>query len=270
MGRLLEVLLLRGFLWVGLPFLLVVLAVGPGRCWDAVKSGWHWLWRRRLDPEEVLGKVVSQYKDLVEALNRTLAKSREAEAEIQRNIKKSEDDLLALEGQARAAAERHDDLEAKALLYKMGLERTGLETFRGQLERQKIQFDDLRKHLYLGELQLRQYEVGRSILLSQLAEAQTAEQQYAIASQFDPFSAVANWKQAENMVEEEQLNARAVGRVYADLMQAPLAATAGAAPADQIVLEDQLRQLKERLRATADGLRPAADERIQERPRQTH
>jgi len=69
-------------------------------------------------------------------------------------------------------------------------------------------------------LQLRQYEVGRELLLAQLAEAKSVEQQYRIASEFDPFSAVANWKKAENMVEEKQISARVIGRVEADLRKA--------------------------------------------------
>jgi phage shock protein A len=251
MGRFFEYVFFRGFLWVGLPMLLVVLAVGPGRCWRAVKRGWSWLWRKRLDPEEVLGQVVKQYQALVESLNGTLARSRKAEYDLLQHIKQSEDNLVALEAAAGKAAKSQDDLEAKAVLYRINLERSALVTFRGQLERQKKQIDDVRKHLYLGELQLRQYEVGRSILLSQLAEAQTAEQQYTIASQFDPFSAVANWKQAEDVVEEKQMNARAVERVYADLMDGPLGATPGTPPPPHVAaeaLDEQLRQLKERLR----------------------
>src|SRR5262249_47251287 len=161
----------------------------------------------------------------------------------------SEENVVALESAAKQAAERQDDLEAKAQLYKINLEQSALATFREQRERQKKQIEDIRKHLYLVELQLRQYEVGRTILLSQLAEAKTAEQQYTIASQFDPFSAVANWKQAENMVEEKQLSARAVERVYADLMEMPLAApsTGPASPVDSAEMDAQLVQLKQRL-----------------------
>ena len=66
------------------------------------------------------------------------------------------------------------------------------------------------------ELQLRQYEVGRRILLTQLAEAKGVEQQYAIASNFDPFNAVADWQRAEGMVHEKALVARAKQRVHAD------------------------------------------------------
>jgi phage shock protein A len=254
MGPLLRELLIVlrvGVLWVGLPLLLAVVAIGPGRCWGAVKRGWKWLWRKRLEPEEVLGQVVKQYQDLVESLNQALEKSREAEHELQVHIKQSEDNLVRLEKAAAKAAADHDDLEAKAVLYRINLERSALGAFRGQLERQKKQIEDVRRHLYLGELQLRQYEVGRSILLSQLAEAKTAEQQYAIASQFDPFSAVASWKQAENMVEEKQLNARAAERVYADLMDVPLDTSQSAPPPTPVApeaLDEQLRQLKERLR----------------------
>lgn len=250
MGPLLENVLLRGFLWVGLPILLIALAIGPGRFWGAVKRGWNWLWRKRLDPEEVLSQVVKQYQDLVASLNKTLTRSREAEAEIERHISRSEENLRTLEAELHRAAANHDDLEGKALLYKINLERQALETFRQQRERQIKQIDDLRKHLYLAELQLRQYEVGRTILLSQLAEAQTVEQQFTIASQFDPFSAVANWKQAENIVEEKQLNARAVERVYSDLLEVPLTTERPASPAppDPAALDEEYRRVKEHVR----------------------
>lgn len=261
MLRFIEVLLFRGVLWVGLPLLLAVLAIGPGRCWHMVKRGWNWLWQGRLEPEAVLGKVVKQYQDLVEGLNVTLTRSRDAQAELERHIVRSEENLATLEKEAAEAARRHDDLEAKAVLYKRNLEQNARTTFQEQLERQKKQIDELRKHVYLVELQLRQYEVGRSILLSQLAEAKTAEQQYAIANQFDPFSAVANWKEAENMVEAKQMTVRAAERVYTDLMEVPLptSSTAGAPPADPEELEVQLRQLKERLSQADEaptGFRP--------------
>ena len=92
---------------------------------------------------------------------------------------------------------------------------------------------------------MRQYEVGRSILLSQLAEAQTVEQQYAIASNFDPFSAVANWQQAEGMVQEKALSARAVEQVYTDTAEMPLAGQP--AQVDPAALDAQLAALKNEL-----------------------
>jgi phage shock protein A len=98
--------------------------------------------------------------------------------------------------------------------------------------------------------------VGRELLLAQLAEAKTVEQQYRIASEFDPFSAVGNWKQAENMVEEKQISARAIGRVEADLRKAlegdgAIAKAAShrdppAAPDDE--LDDELARLKRTIR----------------------
>jgi phage shock protein A len=242
-----EQVVLRVLLWVGLPTLLVILAIGPRRTWHSLKRAWHWLWRRRLDPEEVLTQVVKQYEELVGALQAALAKSEKAEADLRRSIRQSEGNLADLEKQAKEAAAANDDLGARAVLYKLNLERQALAVFREQLERQKKQIDEIRKHLYLAELQLRQYEVGRSILLSQLAEAETAEQQYAIASHFDPFSAVANWQRAEGMVEEKALNARAVQRVFTDLADLPLPSQ----PDQQVdpqQLEAQLEELKQRAR----------------------
>jgi hypothetical protein len=92
---------------------------------------------------------------------------------------------------------------------------------------------------------LRQYEVGRSILLSQLAEAKSVEQQYAIATNFDPFNAIANWQQAEGLVQEKALNARAFEQVYADLAEMPLAGQP--AQVDHAALDAQLAALKARI-----------------------
>ncbi len=91
-----------------------------------------------------------------------------------------------------------------------------MANFVDQLTRQRELIEDTRRRLYQIELQLRQYEVGRNILLSQLAAAEKVEQQYAIARQFDPFNAVANWQQAEGLVQQKSLNAKAIERVYSD------------------------------------------------------
>ena len=85
-----------------------------------------------------------------------------------------------------------------------------------------------------------------SRLLAQLAEARTVEQQYALASQFDPFSAVAAWNRAEGSVQEAALNARAVEQVYRDTADLPL--TGQPVRIDQETLERQLAELKEQVR----------------------
>ena len=231
------------FIWIGAPLLLAVLAIGPRRFTHGVKRAWSWLWRKRLDPEEVLNQVVQQQEKLVAGLREALAQAEAAAADITFNITKSEQHIAAHEKEAKELAGK-DDLGCRAVLYKLNLERMAVQSFRQQLERQKNHINDVRRHLYLVELQLRQYEVGRSILLSQLAEAKTVEQQAAIAAHFDPFNAVANWKQAEGLVQEKAMNARATERVYSDLMDAPLAHPT--ATVDPKLLETQLAELKAR------------------------
>jgi len=220
MPRLFEYLILRGLLFVGLPVLLAVLALGPSRCRAIAGRVWSQLWQRKQEPEEVIEQVVKQYREMVVALNQTLARAHAADEMLGRNIDQSEANLVTLDDEAREAARRGDDLEAKGVLFKTTLERQALESFREQRARHARQIDEIRRNLYAAELQLRQYEVGRELLLAQLAEAKSVEQQYRIASEFDPFSAVANWKKAENMVEEKQMSARVIGRVEADLRKA--------------------------------------------------
>jgi hypothetical protein len=106
------------------------------------------------------------------------------------------------------------------------------------------------------ELRLRQYEVGRSVLLSQLAEAEKVEQQYAIARQFDPFNAVANWQRAEGIVQEKAVNARAIERVYMDTTE--MSADVQPAAVDPDMLEAQLAELRARVEAAAKASQSTA------------
>lgn len=243
--RFFELLLLRLVLWVGVPLFLLTLAVGPGR----IVRAWHrarkWLLERRLDPEEVLTRVVKQHEEHIASLRRALSQAETAEGDIVQNIRKSEENILALEREAAQRVKHADDLGARAALYKLNLERQAVDNFRTQRERQQRHITDARRRLYQLELQLRQYEVGRSILLSQLAEARTVEQQYAIASHFDPFSAVANWQKAEGVVQEKALTARAVEQVYVDTLDLPANVTPVAA--EPAALDAQLAELKARL-----------------------
>jgi hypothetical protein len=214
--RFLELLLVRSILFVGLPLVLVLLAVGPQRFWKSVKRGWTWLWRRRLEPEEILTQVVGQYEKLVKSVRDVLAQSEIAEKKLLESIATSEQNVSALEEETKERTAAKDDLGARAALYKLNLEQQAVAGFREQLDQLRGQIAESRKRLYMVELQLRQYEVGRSILLTQLAEAKGVEQQYAIASRFDPFNAVADWQRAEGMVHEKALVARAKERVHAD------------------------------------------------------
>ncbi len=244
MGQLL-LLFFRLVLWIGLPIALLVLVLGPVRVWRAVKRGWTWLWKRRLDPEEILTQVVHQHEQHIDAVRKALSRSETAEADIRQNIGRSKENIASLEEEARANVLHGDDLGARAALYKVNLERLAVNSFQEQLTRQREHIAEARRRLYLLELQLRQYEVGRSILLSQLAEAKTVEQQYAIANNFDPFSAVAHWQQAEGMVQEKALTARAVEQVYNDVAEMPLAGQP--AQVDPAALDAQLAALKTQL-----------------------
>jgi phage shock protein A len=241
----LEVFLLRFAVWFGLPVLLVVLALGPRRVGRAVARGWRWLWNKRLDPEEILTEVVKQQQQHVAALRKVLERSEAAEGEITRHLRQSKENIGRLDEEAKHHVAHGDDLGARAALYKVHLERMAVEGFQEQLKRQREHIADGRRRLYLLELQLRQYEVGRSILLSQLAEARTVEQQFAIARDFDPFNAVANWQKAEGMVQAQAQNARAVEQVYDDLAEIPLAGQP--AQVNPAALDAQLAALKSRV-----------------------
>ena len=241
----LELVVLRLVFWVGLPLLLVFLAIGPDRVGRWCRDFRAWLWQKRLDPDAILTEVVRRHEKHIAALREALARSEAAESDIARNIHKSKENVSALEGEARAHVLKGDDLGARAALYKLNLERLAIHSFQEQLDRQRRHITEARRRLYLLELQLRQYEVGRSILLSQLAEAQTVEQQYAIANSFDPYNAVAHWQQAEGMVQEKALTARAVEQVYSDTAEIPLAGQP--AQVDPAALDAQLAELKARL-----------------------
>jgi phage shock protein A len=237
---------LRLLVWVVVPLLLVALAVGPARTWRWVRRLWSWVDDRRHEPTEVLNRVVKEHEKNIRALRDVLGQAESTYHEIARNMRRSEDNITALELEARTMVGNDDDLGARAALYKLNLEQLAVQGFREQLVQQKLRIDQARRRLHLLELQLRQYEVGRSILLSQLAEAKTVEQQYALASQFDPFSAVAAWTRAEGSVQQAAQNARAVEQVYHDTADLPL--TGQPVRIEPEMLDAQLNELKARMR----------------------
>jgi phage shock protein A len=237
-----EYFLLRLLLWLGLLSALLALAVGPRKLRSSIKRLWSIAFRKRLDPEEILTNVVLQHEQHVKAVREAVGKAETAEAALRANLKQSEEHVPVLEAEAKRLASEGDELGARAALYKKQLEQSAIVNFREQLERHCGMIAESRHRLFMLELQLRQYEVGRSILLSQLAQAEKTEEQYAIARQFDPFNAVANWQQAEGLVLEKSLNARAKERVYVDTTDMDVSYPTSAI--DPAVLEAQLADLR--------------------------
>jgi phage shock protein A len=251
---LLRFLVLKLGLWVGIPLLLLILIVGPKRFWYYARQGWNWLFARRLEPEAILAQIVDQQHEHIRSVKHALAQAEAAEADVLRNLEASRATVSALQAEARALVDAGDELGAKGALYKMNLERAAITSFEDQLGQQRALIDESRKRLYTIELQLRQFEVGRSILLSQLAQAKSLEQQYEIASQFDPFHAVENWEKAEGMVHEKALTAQVKHRVLHETNDLNVAQTVDVDPA---MLEAQLNELRQVARS---GTAPALAE----------
>jgi len=240
-----DLLLLRVLTWVVAPLVLLALAIGPGRTWHFFRRMWAWVNDRRHEPTEVLNRVVREHEKGIRQLKDALHQGETAQTDILRQLRKGEENLLALQREAEHLVGSGDDLGARAALYKLNLERLAVQGFKEQLAQQRERIDQARRRLHLLELQLRQYEVGRSILLAQLAEARTVEQQYALASQFDPFSAVAAWNRAEGTVHQASQNARAVEKVFSDTPDLPL--NSEPVRIEPELLDLQLAELKERL-----------------------
>jgi phage shock protein A len=241
-----ELFLLRVLVWVVVPVGLAALVIGPARSWRLLRKAWSWVEDRRHEPAEVLNRVVKEHEKNIRALREVLRQAEAAQADIVRNNRRSEDSITALEQEARNMVRAGDDLGARAALYKLNLERLAIQGFQAQLAQQKGRIDQARRRLHLLELQLRQYEVGRSILLSQLAEAKTVEQQYALANQFDPFSAVAAWVRAEGTVQQATQGARAADQVMQDTADLPLSGQP--VRIEPEMLDAQLAELKEQMR----------------------
>jgi phage shock protein A len=224
------------------PLLLVIAAVGPARIGRFLQRIWSWFTDSRHEPAAVLDRVVSEHEKNITALREVLKQTEAAQEDLVRNSRRSNDNIAALEREARDAVRSGDEVAARAALYKINLERLAAQGFQTQLEQQKTRIDRTRRRLHLLELQLRQYEVGRSILLSQLAEARTVEQQYALANQFDPFSAVAAWVRTEGDVRQTACDARAAERILDDSAELPLSERP--AVIDPEMLDAQLAELK--------------------------
>lgn len=211
----------RLLMWVVLPLLLIGLLVGPGRSLKAVRSFWTWLWGQQT-PTEVFNRVVANHQKGIQSLRSLLQRNEATRDEIRKNLKRCEDAVPVLEQEARTLLEKGDEIGARAALSRMNLEQQAAASFADQLSQQQERITRARRRLHLLELQLRQYEIGRNLLLEQLAEARTVEQQYAMANQFDPSGAIAAWMETEGMVAEEVRQARAMEHVFLDTADLPL------------------------------------------------
>jgi phage shock protein A len=257
----LALFLLRLLVWGIVPLLLLAIAIGPGRSWRFVRRSWSWLTGGALEPIDVFNRVVREHEKKIQSLQTVLSQAESTRLEIDRNIERCEKNARSLDYDARAQANNGDDDGARASLAKLNLERLALETFQEQLRRHDARMAQARRRLHLLELQLRQYEVGRSVLLNQLAEARSVEQQYALANQFDPFSAVAEWQKAQGVVQDETQTARAAEQVLDDTANLPLSGST--ARLDRGQIDEQLAELK---RQAAETRRLRNDEKPSSSP----
>jgi phage shock protein A len=239
------VVLLRLVVWVGIPLFLLFVLVGPSRFGRGFGQFWNWLMNRRHDPAAVIQRVVQQYEKQVGVMRTALQQAETTLAQIKKSIQTSDKNIYEQEQEARRAVKGGDEDSARAALAKRQLEELARKTFEAQRAHEQKRVTHIRRRLHLLELQLRQYEIGRSILLSQLAEARTVHEQYTLANHFDPFSAVAQWQQVEGTVKDEAEYARVIEQVLSDTAHMPL--NQQPAHLDPAAIETQLASLKNEL-----------------------
>src|SRR4051812_5950224 len=90
--------------FVAAALFLVVLAVGPSRCRRCLGGAWGWLTQSRLAPAEGAGRRGRDHGKAIRQAKDVLSQSEAALAEIDRNTKKSEDNVTALQREARGLA----------------------------------------------------------------------------------------------------------------------------------------------------------------------
>jgi len=189
-----ELVVLRLVLLVGLPLVACVLIFGPARVEQSLVRAWNWFWGRRYEPERLLRLTVRQQEQLV-ASRRLQAQRAEAMlADSTAVLQKSETDIANLDKKAERLALTGDDLGARAALLKLHLERYQAAKLLEQWRVAQHKNAEIRRELYGAELQLRQYEVGRELFLSQAADLRTIKEQLAMARDFDPFHSIADWR----------------------------------------------------------------------------
>lgn len=239
------VVLLRLIVWVGIPIFLLFVLVGPSRFGRGFGQFWNWLINNRHDPAAVIQRVVQQYEKQVGVMRTALHQAESTLAQIRKSIQTSDRNICEQEQEARRSVKVGDEDSARAALARRQLEELARKTFEAQRNHEQQRVTHIRRRLHLLELQLRQYEVGRSILLSKLAEARTVQEQYTLANHFDPFSAVAQWEQVEGTVKDEAEHARVIEQVLSDTAHMPL--NQHHAHLDPNVIEMQLASLKDEM-----------------------
>ena len=219
--RFLEVFVLRFVIWVLLPLAIVVLAIGPKRVARWLKQFWNWLWVKRLEPEAILSQVVKQHEKHIAALRAALARSETAERDIVRNMSKSDENIANLEEEAESRVAGSDD-RAKAAPYKLNLNAPRSKSSRSN-------------SIISGS---RSPEAAAGCTCRNCTATVRGRPQYSaqpVGRGPDRRTTIrhrqglrllqrrAEWKQAEGMVHEKALSARAVEEVYKDVAEIPVA-----------------------------------------------
>jgi chromosome segregation ATPase len=216
-----EQFLLHLFLWVVLPLLLIAVLAGPKRTKRFLERFWFNMTTSAQNPALVMERVVKEHEANIRSLKDVLRQAEGIQQEIAKNLRQCEEAMPALEKEAKELVAKGDDLGARAALSRLHLERRAAEGFRAQKAEEEARITQARRRLHLLELQLRQFELNRRILLNQLAEA---------------------WMRTEGMVAEERDAARILDQLYAQTTDLP----AGGQPAliDPEMVEADLARLK--------------------------
>ena len=111
------------------PLFLIVVLIGPSRVGKWLRDLWAWVMVSKHEPAEVLDRVVKEHETKIAQLRAVLQQSDRTQTEIQKNIRKCEEMIASLSGEARAAVMRDDDNEARAALAKLTLVFTMLAVF---------------------------------------------------------------------------------------------------------------------------------------------
>src|SRR5579885_3601689 len=100
-----EYLIIR-LLMLGAGVFLLVLLIGPARCARVWRQFTSWLLYGREEPTAILNRVVVKLQKNIEALKQVLRQAEATQSEITRNQKRSEENAIALEMEARSLAAR--------------------------------------------------------------------------------------------------------------------------------------------------------------------
>ena len=206
---------------------------------------------RFADPERMLHQLIIDMDQELERVRASVAGAIADEIQMERKLKKAEDEVEHWSQRATTAVQRDDESSAKQALEQKIMAQQRSETLATELAKQKDQTQKLRSSVQDLEDKIRQARQKQTLLLARLARAESTSRINQTLDRVHSKSAFAQFQQLEERVERQEAMCEAYDRLEGRDPEAEELERQFAETDRQEQLSQELEELKRRVQEDA-------------------